>query len=188
MGYAPRLFMLAGPNGAGKSTFYERFLSDKELPFINADHIARDFEIDSYKAAKISAEMRANLMKRKQSFITETVLSDPVGEKIGILRCAADEGYAVSLFFIGLENADLSRSRVAARVQSGGHDVPEEKLMARYQRTLKNLRLAVDQLPHVVIYDNSRSKEPYRFLVEYRNGAISRRSDISAPQWAKPFL
>ncbi|MEM6601100.1 MAG: zeta toxin family protein [Verrucomicrobiota bacterium] len=180
--------MLAGPNGAGKSTFYQRFLSDKKLPFINADIIARDFDIDPYKAAKIAAEMRENLMQRKTGFITETVLSDPVGEKVGILKHAAESGYAVSLFFIGLENPQLSARRVKARVEAGGHDVPEEKLMARYDRTLKNLQLAIEQLPHVVIYDNSRSKEPYRFLAEFREGKIYSRGEHQLPKWVEPFL
>lgn len=180
--------MLAGPNGAGKSTFYQRFLSDKKLPFINADIITRNFDIDSYKAAKIAAEMRKNLIKRKSGFITETVLSDPVGEKVGILKHAAESGYAVSLFFIGLESPELSARRVQARFKAGGHDVPEEKLMARYSRTLKNLQLAIEQLPHVVIYDNSCLKEPYRFLAEFRDGNLCRQGECNLAKWTTPFF
>ena len=42
---APRLIFLAGPNGAGKSTFYETFLRDSGLPFVNADRItAAEYE------------------------------------------------------------------------------------------------------------------------------------------------
>ncbi|HEX9782532.1 MAG TPA: hypothetical protein VGA56_07335 [Opitutaceae bacterium] len=36
---APRLIFLAGPNGVGKSTFYELYLKDTGLEFINADRI-----------------------------------------------------------------------------------------------------------------------------------------------------
>jgi predicted ABC-type ATPase len=35
------LILLAGSNGAGKTTYYERFLADTGLPFVNADEIAR---------------------------------------------------------------------------------------------------------------------------------------------------
>jgi predicted ABC-type ATPase len=38
----PVLVFLAGSNGAGKSTFFRDYLQVLELPFINADEIARD--------------------------------------------------------------------------------------------------------------------------------------------------
>lgn len=38
----PILIVLAGPNGAGKSTFYETFLEQLGLQFVNADVLARE--------------------------------------------------------------------------------------------------------------------------------------------------
>jgi shikimate kinase len=37
----PVLVFLAGPNGAGKSTFFRDYLQELNLPFINADELAR---------------------------------------------------------------------------------------------------------------------------------------------------
>jgi len=37
----PVLVFLAGPNGAGKSTFFRDYLQELNLPFINADEMAR---------------------------------------------------------------------------------------------------------------------------------------------------
>jgi hypothetical protein len=52
-------------------------------------------------------------------------------------------GFAVFLVFIGLESGALSIARVQQRVQQGGHDVPDDRLRARFPRTLANLREAV---------------------------------------------
>jgi dephospho-CoA kinase len=37
----PVLVFLAGPNGAGKSTFFRDYLQELNLPFVNADEMAR---------------------------------------------------------------------------------------------------------------------------------------------------
>ena len=77
------------------------------------------------------------------------MLSDPVGEKIGILVKAADAGFDVTLIYIGLESCGLSRERVEARVSAGGHDVPPNKLATHYERSLENLKRGVARLPRV---------------------------------------
>lgn len=162
--------MLAGPNGAGKSTFRSAFLANLDLPFINADILAQNLSIDSYEAARIAAEIRDNFVRDARSFITETVLSDPVGDKVRFLEKASAQGFDVVLIFIGLSSPDLSCRRVAGRVKAGGHDVPTDKLFARYQRTLANLKRAIPLLPRIVVYDNSSYQTPYRLLGEYRSG------------------
>ena len=44
--------------------------------------------------------------------------------------------------------------RVAMRVNQGGHDVPDEKLRARFERTQANLKRAIERLPQVIVYSN----------------------------------
>lgn len=181
----PRLLMLAGPNGAGKSTFFTTYLADKGLPFINADQIAAELGIEAYEAAGIAEAIRVRLVNENASFITETVLSDPIGAKVAFLQQAHSSGYDVTLIFIGLANPDLSAGRVMARVQMGGHDVPLDKIMARYERTLVNLERAIGLLPQVIVYDNSSADEPYRFLAEFRNGQLHELTNEPIPPWAQ---
>jgi predicted ABC-type ATPase len=185
---APLLVMLAGPNGAGKSTFYESHLQALGLPFLNADNLARETGLDAYGAADAIAAIRDRMILRSESFVTETVLSDPVGEKVESLREAAERGFDVTLIYIGIEDADLSRRRVEARVAAGGHDVPPEKLDARYQRSLDNLGRAIEQLPRVRIYDNSSFRDPHRFLGEFRSGGLAVRTVDPLPGWARRFF
>lgn len=179
----PLLIFLAGPNGAGKSTYYEAFLSDDSLPFLNADILAAQSGLDSFEAARVLDARRARMIEAKQGFVTETVFSDPHGAKLDMLRAAVEAGFDVKLIFIGLESAELSAHRVAQRVAHGGHDVPQEKIAARFQRTLDNLKSALAVLPDITIIDNSSATEPYRLLARFQNGVLVERADGDMPAW-----
>ena len=185
---APILVMLAGPNGAGKSTFYEAHLASLALPFLNADHLARETGLDAYTAADTVASIRDLWIEERKSFVVETVFSDPVGEKVAVLERAAAIGFDVSLIYIGIDSCDLSRRRVQARVQAGGHDVPEEKLADRYIRSLQDLQRALASLPRVLIYDNSSFQTPYRFVAEFRLGNQVRSGKFAMPRWVEELV
>lgn len=166
----PIVVALAGPNGAGKTTFYGAHLARAGLRFVNADELARELGIDSYEAAKVAGKVREALVAQGESFVFETVFSDPVGDKLDFLKRVSALGYTVVLCFIGLDSPELSDERVAMRVLQGGHDVPTDKLVARYPRTMENLRHAVRELPHVLVFDNSDLGHPFRKVAEFMNG------------------
>lgn len=161
---------LAGPNGAGKTTFYAAHLERAGLRFVNADDLAREFEVNAYEAAEVAKHLREALVQQRESFVFETVFSDPVGDKLDFLRRAGTLGYTVVLCFIGLDSPELSDERVAMRVAQGGHDVPTDKLVARYPRTIENLARAVRELPHVLVFDNSDLGQPFRTVAEFALG------------------
>src|SRR5690606_16199082 len=78
----PELWLLVGGKGSGKSTFYERFLARRNLPFINADNIARSLwpeepEKYSYAAALIAEKERFRFLEEGASFCFEAVFSHP---------------------------------------------------------------------------------------------------------------
>jgi len=182
----PIIVALAGPNGAGKSTFYRAFLGSSGLRFVNADQIGLQLKIDAYRAAQVAEELREYLVSARESFIFETVFSDPVGDKLGFLQEAQKLGYTVVLFFIGIDGTETSRERVAMRVLKGGHDVPTSKLESRYSRTIENLRRSLVTLPNVAVYDNSDLLKPYRLVAEIRDGHIRRFPPT--PIWLQPLL
>jgi len=166
----PIVVALAGPNGAGKSTFFDTYLNDVGLRFVNADVLARQFGIDAYPAAALADSIRRGLAEQRESFVFETVFSDPEGEKLNFLQEVAKAGFTVALCFIGTSAAQVSESRVAMRVSQGGHDVPTEKLQERYPRILKNLQRALRTLPLVWIFDNSDLENPYRLVARIIDG------------------
>lgn len=100
----------------------------------------------------------------------ETVFSDPVGDKLAFLKEAMRTGYQVVLCFIGIASAETSDQRAAMRVSQGGHDVPLEKLVARFPRTLANLRAAIPVLPQVIIFENDDLNYPFKRVAVFENG------------------
>jgi predicted ABC-type ATPase len=183
----PIVIAIAGPNGAGKTTFYRAHIAHLELAYVNADDLAREFETDAYESARLAAAYRTALLAEKESFVFETVFSDPAGEKLAFLRDAAARGYTVVLIFIGIASVALSEARVIHRVTNGGHDVPTEKLEARFPRTLDNLRRAVRELPQVLLFDNSDEDRPFRAVASFDHGALVDSQD-SVPAWARQIV
>jgi len=188
--HAPVLIFLAGSNGAGKSTFHETYLKSLGYAFVNADEIQKKVEHaagDPSEAQRVAfgktEEIRRDFLSIRASFCTETVFSDPKGAKIEFLNKARRAGYWVFLVFIGLESKELSMARVLQRVAAGGHEVSEEKVDARFARTLANLRKAVTIVNEAFLYDNSSSSDPFRPVAVYHEGQlVLQRRPI--PAWA----
>ena len=178
----PIIIAVAGPNGAGKTTFYHAHLARAALPYVNAADLAREQGIDSVEAAEMANALRGTLVELGQSFVFETVFSDPVGDKVAFLRSAVERGYTVVLCFIGIADAAMSDERVAMRVMQGGHDVPPARIIGRYPRTMANLARAIETLPNVLVYDNSDLARPFRKIAEFERGeAVA--ADEDPPTW-----
>lgn len=183
----PIIVALAGPNGAGKTTFYHAHLELAGLRFVNADVIARQLNLDPYAAASVADGIRKELLKQRESFVFETVFSDPVGDKLTFLKEAAQAGYTVVLCFIGTSGPEISEERVAMRVTQGGHDVPSEKVVARFPRILANLKVGLRELPHVWVFDNDDLRTPFR-LVAVVEGGRPVKLGKPVPEWLRSLL
>jgi len=105
----------------------------------------------------------------------------------GLPETGSRAGYTVVLCFIGVSRPEVSEERVAMRVSQGGHDVPPEKLTARFPRTLANLRNAIRELPHVWVFDNDDLRRPFRQVAVFESGhQVSLRKPV--PAWLRPLL
>lgn len=175
--------VLAGHNGSGKSTlWYEKLAPVLEMPLINADRMMLSIlpedvppwaqSLRDTDAAWMEVAQRgvhafvAEAQTKRVRFAMETVFShwkvDGEGRivsKISMIRELQRAGYFVLLVFVGLASAELSIGRVATRVASGGHAVPEEKLRARFPRTQKAIREAALVADATLMLDNSRGQE-----------------------------
>ncbi len=183
----PVIVAIAGPNGAGKTTFYRAHLRWAGLPFINADLLARELDAEPYAAARMADALRREFIRRRASFVFETVFSDAAGDKRAFLQQAANSGYTVVLCYIGISGPDVGETRVAMRVSQGGHDVPPEKLRSRFPRTIENLRAAINELPHVLVYDNEDLSQPFRQVAVFEQRCL-RTLEEPVPAWLKPLL
>lgn len=183
----PVLVVLAGPNGAGKTTFFPVHLEASGLRFLDPDLLAQELKLQPTDAAQALDALREALVAQRESFVFETVFSDPVGAKLAFLKAAVKAGYTVILCFIGVAGPATSDERVAMRVSQGGHDVPQAKLVASYPRTLANLQKALRALPHVFIFDNEDLRTPYRKVAVFEHGKAVRQA-AALPKWLVPLL
>jgi predicted ABC-type ATPase len=106
----PLLVVPAGPNGAGKTTFFNSFLSAQGLRFVNADNLARELEMGARQAAMAADALRVELIRQRESFITETVFSDHVGAKLAIFTSAMQQGTRSCCFISASAVPNAARS------------------------------------------------------------------------------
>jgi predicted ABC-type ATPase len=185
---SPLLVTIAGVNGAGKSTITARLRQEPGFPsnYINPDEIAltltdiTDPIERAYTAARKADEQRNIWLADRQSMAFETVMSHP--SKIEFMQSAKDAGYDVMLVFVGLSSPELSFQRVNQRVQSGGHDVPRDKIIARYQRVMDLLPSALEVADRALVYDNSDDSAEARLVLSLKRGHVKYRS-IDMPEW-----
>lgn len=149
----PCIIVFAGPNGSGKSSLTSRV--DILPPYINADDIKKETGCSDLEAAQKADAMRLQCVEWGEDFTFETVLS--TNKKLEFLKYAKEHGYFIKGFFVLTKDASVNVLRVWERVQSGGHDVPEEKIRSRYEKSLARVQAFVDLCNICHIYDNSGS-------------------------------
>jgi hypothetical protein len=103
--------------------------------------------------------------------------------KLALLEQAKLLGYQVILVFVGTNNPQINVERVALRVQQGGHDVPTDKIIARYHRTLQLLPRAVELAKTTYIFDNTQTAE---LILQVVDGLQNIRQVI--PMWIETGL
>ena len=185
-----QLWILAGGNGAGKSRFYETYLKDKNLSFVNADRLAKEISDeqndDVAKAAQQQA-MDACLQKilNGETFCFETVFSHP--SKIELILKAKANGYQVVLVFVHLNRSELNVARVFQRVENNGHNVPLDKIKSRIPKSIENLRKAILIADRVALIDNSSTEDPLRTIVRIKDGKVVDSAN-PLPTWAEDII
>mgnify|MGYP003316439109 CR=1 FL=1 len=119
--------------------------------------------VNSYTMALFANFLQDRFLDRGESFSQETVFSHP--SKVAALRRASEAGYRTYLYFIATDDPRINACRVANRCAQGGHDVPADKVISRYPRSLAQLQAALPWLSRAYVFDNSG--EEMAFLGEY---------------------
>jgi len=188
----PKLLVIAGPNGSGKTTFTRQLLKhywSEDCVFINPDNIAEN-EFGGWndttailKAADRAAEMREECLSSMTSMVVETVLSKE--DKVDFLRRAQERGFFVRVFFIGTDTPEINAARVARRMIEGGHEVPINKILARYFRSMRLCVAAGLIADRLYVHDNSFDGEDPVLLFRKHNGEYYKTySDLGKHWWA----
>ena len=154
----PEIMVFAGPNGSGKSTITS--MAKSVGIYINADDIKKANLCSDIEAAVLAEKLRESALSQRIDFTFETVLS--TDRNLKLLQKAKEAGYFIRVIYVLTSNPDINVSRVKARVASGGHDVPEEKIRSRYEKALKLIPEVIKVSDIFHIYDNTQ--EPFRIF------------------------
>lgn len=204
----PRIRLIAGPNGAGKTTLL-RTLVQQKVPvgqYINPDDIARHIDFSeilrrvcnetddktewpsvsrgfselyaALLAQAVALGLRQDWLGHQLSLTYESVMSHE--SHLTFVDEAVEAGFEPYLYYICTSSPELHKARVRHRVKLGGHDVPEEKIEARYWRSLEFLEQMSHKCKRVYFFDNS-GKEHLHFAEITPDGHL----DIFESQFEK---
>lgn len=158
----PMILVFAGPNGSGKSTFKDYF--ECIGTYTNADDVAAATGMSNEEAALLVDKMRYTSIEKRENFTFETVLSSHY--KLDILKKAKAEGYFIKCVFVLTVDSSVNVARVKARVANGGHDVAEDKIRSRYDKSLGNIKELMTLCDIMHVYDNT--DEPIRIIRKHK--------------------
>ena len=171
----PKLWLVGGPNGSGKSTVVQAAPIQRVLPgiqFWNPDSLAKqDLQSLGYNGFSDTP-----LPEQRRAFIAaanrvETILKDCIarGAPVGVETVLSSDKYKpvvesviaaggfVGLIYVTVNSSDVACERVAQRVLTGGHSVPEDKIRSRWSRSLANLGWFAERASQFFVFDNSNS-------------------------------
>lgn len=154
MGNAQIVLVFAGPNGSGKSTVTKGF--DIVGEYINADEIKKEKNCSDLEAAQFATALREDAVYNMRSFTFETVLSS--SRNVELLKKAKNFGYQIEIVYVLTADPQINVSRVAQRVKNGGHDVPTDKIISRYYKSLNNISKIIQIADVMWVVDNSTEK------------------------------
>jgi predicted ABC-type ATPase len=156
-----KIVIIAGPNGAGKTTFAREFLPNEAgCPiFVNADLIAAGIapfrpETVAFRAGRLMLQEIARHTAERRSFAFETTLSGRTYAPM--IDRWREQGYIVKLIFLSLALPDEAVARVAIRVRQGGHNIPVDTILRRFESGLTHFRETYRlRVNFWQLYDNS---------------------------------
>lgn len=136
----PEIIIIAGPNGAGKTSFANEYFpfAREGLLFVNADEIAR--EITKTDLTSTTIDMKAgrqmlrlidSLVSEGEEFMFETTLATLSRAKNSDL---ATTWLPRLTHFPQVAEHRSAIERVARRVRSGGHNIPELVVRQRFEK------------------------------------------------------
>ena len=172
-----QLYIISGCNGAGKTTASYTVLPDvlecKE--FVNADEIARGLspfnpESMAIEAGRLMLQRINELLRNQQNFSIETTLATRSYTRL--VHRAQEQGYKVNLIYFWLSSPDLAIQRVAQRVRNGGHDIPKEVVLRRYQAGIDNFfNIYMPCVDYWLLADNSETPR----IIEHERKELSEK-------------
>ena len=108
------------------------------------------------EAGRLMLQRIDGLLKNQENFSIETTLATRSYTRL--IHRAQEQGYKVSLIYFWLSSPDLAIQRVAQRVRNGGHDIPRDVVIRRYQAGINNFfNIYMSNVDYWLLADNSNT-------------------------------
>jgi predicted ABC-type ATPase len=138
-------------------------------------------QVNSYVASALAGMVRELLRRQGASFSFETVMSSR--DKIEFLGATRAAGYRNYLYYVATSDPQINIRRVRERVEQGGHDVPPDKIVSRYERSLSLLPEAIRLSDRAFIFDNSG--DAAFWFAEVTSGQDVEYKAATIPDWVQ---
>lgn len=171
--------IVGGVNGVGKSSF-TGVLKERSTDLgtiIDVDKITAEMGGSALAGGKAALQKINDCISRGVSFTQETTLSGYKTEATA--KQVKDLGYHVRLFYVALDTAAESLTRIENRVKRGGHDIPHDDVMRRFSGRWEAIAKVLPYCDEAEFYDNDNG---FVKVAEYRNGELRPVGQLR-PQW-----
>lgn len=161
--------IIGGVNGCGKSSLTGVLRTEmNDLGrIIDVDKLTAELGGDAVAGGKLALQRMEDCLSAGICFTQETTLS---GHRPAVMaRRAAEAGYCVRLYYVGLDTVEECLARIRNRVERGGHDIPEEDVLRRFAGRFPALAAVLPYCNEATFYDNGNG---FRAVAEYRNGEL----------------
>ena len=81
-------------------------------------------------------------------------------------------GYDLGLIYVCLKRPTDSVRRVAVRREEGGHDVPSDRIVARWYRSIAMRGRIAMKMHRIYVYDNTSRRGPVLIAVNEGHGIV----------------
>ena len=173
--------IVGGVNGTGKSSLTGVLKTQITNlgRIIDVDKITAQNGGSAIQGGKIALERIRECLDKGLSFTQETTLS---GRKTELTAQEARErGYAVRLYYVGLDSAEECLQRIENRVAHGGHNIREEDVLRRFAGRWEAVAKILPYCDEARFFDNYNG---FVEVAEYVNGELIIKSS-DPPIWVK---
>lgn len=176
--------IIGGVNGVGKSSF-TGVLKERSTDLgtiIDVDKITAEMGGSALAGGKAALQKINDCIGRGVSFTQETTLSGYKTEATA--KQVKELGYHVRLFYVALDTAAESLTRIENRVKRGGHDIPHDDVLRRFSGRWEAIAKVLPYCDEAEFYDNDNG---FVKVAEYRNGELRSVGQLR-PQWLTDLL
>ena len=102
------------------------------------------------------------------------------------MQLAKDLGFRNYLYYVATEDPRININRIRHGIRSGGHAVPEDKIIERYFRSLDLLLDAIRLTNRAYLFDNSGESKVW--IAEITDGTHLEMQTDNIPRWFEQYV